>query len=114
MNLTKLLLCFALILLWSGKMHAQSKQQVTAVQYFFDTDPGTGIQGNGGIVAVTPTSNLNQLFNFTIPGSLTQGIHALYVRAKDEYGRWSIAERRDFYVAQLTQATQQVTAVQYF
>ncbi|MEP6795288.1 MAG: CARDB domain-containing protein, partial [Saprospiraceae bacterium] len=90
-------------------------QQVTAIQYYFNTDPGVGVAGNGAIVPITPTADLNQSFAITIPNTLTGSFQNLYVRAKDEYGRWSIPERRLFYINTIAgSAVQDVIAYQYY
>jgi subtilase family serine protease len=110
------------IRLWAGiacvlctiACFAQVTQQVTALQYFYDTDPGVGVAGNGAVMAVTPTADLDQTYSFPLPGSFTNGFHQLYVRVKDENGRWSIAERRTFYVTDITAGTRNITAYQYY
>src|SRR6188768_550763 len=97
------------IRLWAGIVcvlctivcFAQVTQQVTALQYFYDTDPGVGVAGNGAVISVAPTGDLDQAYSFPLPGSFTNGFHHLYVRAQDEFGRWSIAERRTFYVTDI-------------
>lgn len=88
-------------------------QQVTAIQYFFDTDPGVGVPGNGGIISVAPASSIDQSFPLSLPAGIGSGIHNVYVRAKDEYGRWSIAERRMFFVQNLS-LSQNINAYQYY
>ena len=86
---------------------------ITQIQYFYNTDPGVGIAGNGGIENVTATDSLEQTFNWTLPGSLTEGIHTLFVRAKDQEGRWSIAMRRSFLIT-TPPADIEITKLQYF
>ncbi|HJW29956.1 MAG TPA: putative metal-binding motif-containing protein, partial [Saprospiraceae bacterium] len=88
-------------------------QQVTAIQYFYNTDPGVGVAGNGAIISISPASSINQAFAFTVPPSLSNGINFLYVRAKDEFGKWSIAERKALFVF-TPQATQDISAIQYY
>ena len=86
-------------------------EQITALQYFYDTDPATGIPGNGGIIPVTGgVSAIDTAITLPTP-VLQDGSHYLYLRSKDEYGRWSIAERRNFYIQK---TSQQVSAIQYF
>jgi subtilase family serine protease len=97
-----------------SNMYAQVTQQVTALQYYYDTDPGTGIAGNGAILPVTPTGNLDQTFVFTLPGAISDGFHYLYSRVKDEYGRWSMAERRMFYVSAIANGTRNIVSYQYY
>ncbi len=89
-------------------------QQVTALQYYFNTpDPGVGQAGNGAIIPITPTNDFTQ--QLTIPFSnLPLGINNLYVRVMDESGSWSIAERRMFLVDNLTTGSNIVAAEYYF
>ncbi|MBK7854967.1 MAG: hypothetical protein IPJ79_08740 [Bacteroidetes bacterium] len=68
-------------LLLAASASAQNHTQlVAAYQYYFDTDPGVGIAGNGAIVPITPTANFNQTVAITTP-ALSAGLHTLYVRA---------------------------------
>lgn len=71
-------------------------QNIVKLQYYFDTDPGVGVAGNGSILSVTPGSNLNQTIAITTQGSLTSGYHNLFTRTQNDFGVWSIAERRPF------------------
>ena len=75
-------LTLAMILIQLNNFNAIG-QNITNVEYFFDTDPGFGLGGN---ISVTPAPNLNNL-QFTIPlSSISAGFHSFYVRAKDENG----------------------------
>lgn len=62
-----------------------SLPDITAIEYFFDTDSGFSIQPS---IVLTPDSilNLNNIFNLS---ALTNGIHSLGIRAKDTYNNWS-------------------------
>lgn len=112
----KKLLGIILCLLLGAATNTQAQNQtqlVTAVQYFFDTDPGLGQNGNGAVLNITPTANYQQTIQVNVPASLGGGIHFLYVRVRDEFGRWSVAEKTPLLV-EAVHATQQVTAYQYF
>ena len=98
----------------SAAMNAQVTQQVTAIQYYYNTDPGVGIVGNGGIINVTPAGDVSQSFTFSLPSTLSSGIHQLYVRCKDELGRWSATERRLFYISDIVSGTSNLVKYQYF
>lgn len=68
-------------------------QNITAAEYFFDTDPGFG---NGSAAPVTP----GQMVSFNISGniaSLSNGLHYLNVRTKDAAGKWSLTTSQLFY-----------------
>ena len=105
---------WALCTMMSINISAQITQQVSAIQYFYNTDPGVGVAGNGGVLSVTPTADLTQTLALLLPGSLGNGINQLYVRVKDEYGRWSIAERRMFYITQLASGTRNISTYQWY
>lgn len=102
-----------LVCLYAGASFAQTPtQQVAAIQYYYDTDPGVGIAGNGAVIQFTPTTNYNQTLSLTLP-VLNNGFHNLYIRGRDEFGRWSLAERRLFYI--YTSAnTENIIAYQYY
>ena len=53
---------------------------ITAAEYFFDSDPGIG---NGTSVSVG-VSGATVNFTAVIPTSLTEGFHFLSIRTKDE------------------------------
>ena len=108
--MTGLLAMFCLIFFASAQ---NQTQQVTAIQYFYNNDPGVGVAGNGAIVSVTPSASISQLFSLGLPSSLTNGINQLYIRARDESGQWSIAERRTFYLFP-TPVTKDIAEIQYY
>ncbi len=66
---------------------------ITAVEYFIDTDPGFG---KGKKLPVTPARDIK---NIQFEPDLTNvdfGQHTLYIRAKDAQGKWSITNQRPF------------------
>jgi len=67
--------------------------RITAMEYFFDIDPGFGNGIPILISADTAIANLNVLLNV---GFLTSGMHTLFIRSKDGYGKWSLTNRRNF------------------
>ncbi|MBL0137742.1 MAG: hypothetical protein IPP86_04330 [Bacteroidetes bacterium] len=90
-----------------------SGNPIVAYQYYFDTDPGVGIAGNGNVVSVSPTTSYEQNISILIPNSLAGGFHNLYVRTQDGTGHWSIIERSLFYVGE-NNTSQQVVALEYY
>ena len=86
--------------------------EITAAEYFFNTDPGFG---NGTSLPIDPnTGDLTQ--SYVIPvGSLT-GFNSLYIRTKDEFDVWSIYEKRIFYVTDFTPQViaSEITRAEYF
>ncbi|WP_370088098.1 T9SS type A sorting domain-containing protein [Ekhidna sp.] len=62
-----------------------TSDQIIAVEYFFDTDPGVG---NGVPVSTTlPTNAINELVNIGT-STLEPGTHMVSLRARDESGAW--------------------------
>ncbi len=83
---------------------------LTAAEYFFDTDPG---QGNGTSIPITPGANAN--FIATIPtASLAPGFHFVVIRTKGIDGRWGIFESRGFYITSSTTDVPNITKAEYF
>lgn len=81
---------------------------VSAVEYFIDTDPGFG---KGTAVPFTVGSNIST--DVIIPlTNVAAGYHVLHVRSKDDLGQWSLTTRYTFYV--YATAGTAVTGVEYF
>jgi PKD repeat protein len=66
--------------------------EITYLEYFFDNDPGFG---QATPIAVDAISPLEIAVNLPLE-ELDYGMHTLYVRSKDENGRWSIVMQRTF------------------
>lgn len=84
-------------------------QNITKVEYFFNTDPGFG---NGINVPITNSVNVSASFSPNM-SSLAEGTHRLYIRSLDANGRWSNTNARAFYKANLT-SLPNVSKVEYF
>ena len=72
-------------------------QPVVAAEYFVDTDPGAGL---GTAISITPGVDLNNISPTINTAGLSNGDHALYIRTKNQEGRWSITNRAPFFVGQ--------------
>ncbi|MBL7943961.1 MAG: hypothetical protein JNM00_14425, partial [Flavobacteriales bacterium] len=107
-----IILC-ACMLLYGGAFSQSESQQVVALQYYFDNDPGIGVAGNGEIIDLGDAAESNESFSWTLPLSVTPGYHKLYVRVADEDGRWSVAERRNVLVF-VSNVNADVTAMEYY
>ncbi len=83
-----------------------SPANITAMEYFFDNDPG---YGNGTGIAITPgvSLDLDAIISTT---SISEGFHVIHIRAQDEDGVWGLSESRAVFVDGLGQ----VTRVEYF
>lgn len=66
---------------------------VTAVEYFIDTDPGFG---KGKKLPVTPSTDIKNIQFEPDLTNLDFGNHTLFVRALDANGKWSITHQRPF------------------
>ena len=75
--------------------------EIVAAEYFFDTDPGTD---GATPISITPGFNLNESISIST-GSLSDGIHTLYIRTKDEDDRWSLYYKYNFLVHTFTSPT---------
>lgn len=63
---------------------------IVEAEYIFDTDPGAG---NGQLFYVPIGDNVNTAFTPNLSG-LSEGIHLLGVRVRDQGDRWSITQWR--------------------
>jgi hypothetical protein len=89
---------------------ATNAPNITAAEYFFDSDPGPGngtATSNGGSGAVV---------NFTaiVPTSLAAGFHFLAIRTKDASGVWGLFETRGFFISSNTANAANITAAEYY
>lgn len=70
-------------------------QNIIAAEYFVDTDPGIG---NGDAISISPGTNITDVAASVNTAGLTNGVHRLYLRTKNNEGAWSITNVRDFNV----------------
>jgi hypothetical protein len=86
-------------------------QNITAAEYFFDTDPG---KGNGNAITV-PTPGTTVTLNANIStASLSQGFHSLGIRTMDATGVWSLYESRVVFITSSTSDAGPITSAEYF
>jgi len=84
--------------------------QITAAEYFYDTDPGFG-NATSISVAAGDTINLTAILSTT---GLSPGIHHFYVRVKNGNGRWSLNSHRLIYVKAGNLSIPRITEAEYF
>ncbi len=90
---------------------------IVAAEYFVDTDPG---YGKAVPVAITPATDLSGIVASVNTGSLSLGIHRLYLRTLNQEGRWSLIQASDFLVNNdfaypaTPAAVQNIVAAEYF
>ncbi len=90
----------------------QTATEITAVEYFINSDPGFG-----NATALTFNSNTGNITeNYAIPiGSDLNGFNTLYIRTQDDLGNWSLYDAVKFYVTEeLGTGSESVTAIEYF
>jgi PKD repeat protein/murein DD-endopeptidase MepM/ murein hydrolase activator NlpD len=68
-------------------------QYITRMEYFFDNDPGYGM-GKPITVSKNAFEEQNVIIDFT---GLTEGYHSLFVRTKDNFGKWGTIASKPFY-----------------
>ncbi|MBS1752401.1 MAG: T9SS type A sorting domain-containing protein, partial [Bacteroidetes bacterium] len=69
-------------------------QNIIAAEYFIDTDPGLGA---GSPISITPGTDINNhSVNIDVSG-LSNASHTLYVRTKNQEGKWSITNYGTFF-----------------
>jgi hypothetical protein len=66
--------------------------EVAKLEYFIDTDPGFGL---GTDMPITAATSLDKQFSVDL-SAVTNGVHTLYVRTKDNKGKWSSLFIRPF------------------
>ena len=85
----------AIFILMCWFLSGFSQVNITRVEYFIDTDPGFG---NATTISIIPAPNISNN-NLVVPlGSISPGLHALFMRSKDANGKWSITSRTFFYI----------------
>jgi putative metal-binding protein/Calx-beta domain-containing protein len=64
--------------------------QITAAEYFYDTDPGVG---NGTSLTVSAGDIITPTFMIPVPAAMSSGDHWLAIRVRDQAGHWSLFEK---------------------
>lgn len=96
-----------LILLLSGFI-LQLPSAINRIEYFWDADPG---YGNG--IALPFSGGDEATVNTSISASgLTGGMHMLYVRARDDSGKWSLSSQRMLFKSSAPGVN--ITRLEYF
>ncbi len=93
-------------------MHGVAQPDITSMEYFMDIDPGVG---NGTAISIAAGPSVQA--DFTVPtAGLSDGLHAIYFRAKDANGDWSMTDVRFFIVQPVTTLPPQpnLTEMEYF
>lgn len=88
-----------------------SQNNITAIEYYFDTEPGVG---NGIIASVTSGNTINESYSFDT-SSLNVGYHFIYIRAKNQNNTWGLYDKKIFYISEVfTPTNPTVIGAEYF
>ncbi len=103
---------FFIVIFLIGSHWLYSQANVTAMEYFIDTDPGVGSATDVSSFAGGTTFDEG----FTIPSSeLSEGFHTIVIRVQDENLVWSVLEARSIYVSPSDLiVTANVVAAEYY
>ena len=82
---------------------------LSSAEYFIDTDPGVG---NATSVSIPSQTDATFSFNVNL-SNVSQGVHVVYVRVKDNLNRWSTHQSQVFVKIPNT-LTRQITRAEYF
>jgi hypothetical protein len=87
-----------------------SAQNISRIEYFFNTDPGLGKAT--AITGFTPSANVASFPASINLSSISDGVNNLYVRARDVNGNWSITNVIPFIKADVS--TYNIVRAEYF
>ena len=89
-----------------------SASNLVAGEYFLNTDPGVG---NGTPFTLGASTSISSIINLPT-SSLNSGFHSLFIRVKDDLGKWSHYESASFYILENTSGSSasNLVAGEYF
>ncbi len=73
-------------------------QNITHLEYYFDTDPG---YGNGTPISITSMPEIDSLSHSADISGLADGFHFFGLRSRDENGSWSVTNHHLFFTGGL-------------
>ena len=84
---------------------------ITKAEYFIDTDPGFGAATD---IALTAGADISFSLNPST-GAISNGLHRLFVRAKDANGAWSLSSQQLFFKeAAISNPAINITKAEFF
>ena len=103
---------FAIIVCCFFFGQASAQTNIIAAEYFIDIDPGFGKAT--GIPIPSPSTNIsNQAFSVAL-GSITQGVHSVFIRSRNANGKWSVTNRFVFYKNSSGTVASNIVKAEYF
>jgi PKD repeat protein len=97
-------------LVYINPVYNTTLSKIVAAEYFVNSDPG---QGNGNAIAITNGDTISTLKSIPT-SSLPTGIHTIFIRVKNGYGQWSLAQKGILYITNNHQIGQLVAAEYFF
>ncbi|HPE58586.1 MAG TPA: PKD domain-containing protein, partial [Bacteroidales bacterium] len=86
----RLIILFCVFMIYA----AATAQSIVQAEYFVNDDPGFG---NG--IPIPVSFGMDVMLNFNVnTNGLENGLHALFIRAKDDNGAWSAVAHRPFLI----------------
>ncbi|TSJ36606.1 T9SS type A sorting domain-containing protein [Mucilaginibacter corticis] len=84
--------------------------QINKAEYFIDTDPGFG---KASAITITTGNDVSTRFNVPL-ANIQEGLHTLYVRARDAAGHWSLSSYNTFYNTAISTKNVTISKIEYF
>ena len=107
----KLKLYLVLLLLLVSSMITSAQPNVVKMEYYVDTDPGSGLRVD---IPISSATTIDLTVNVPT-GSLSEGFHVLTILAQDANLVWSQYENKVFYVSQSsTLIANDINKIEYF
>ncbi|KPA12847.1 hypothetical protein MHK_006947 [Candidatus Magnetomorum sp. HK-1] len=93
-----------------NSMVTANNQVISQIEYYIDKD----INGFGNEIQVDMAQGNELDLNFDVDlTGLKEGVHVLYIRAKDDNNNWSLTQSRPFYVSKLI-SNPQIVQIEYY
>jgi len=89
---------------------APASTQIVSAEYFYDADPGIG----SGIAISTGTLDSVDVTGTFPTTTLKSGYHHLFIRAKNNLGKWSMYAGREVFIQPSAAASTHVVSAEYF
>lgn len=83
--------------------------QITALEYFYDVDPG---EANGTNIPITASVDIPDFSTTLSTSGISTGFHTLFFRSKDVNGNWSLSSQHLIY--KNTSSNPVITDIEYF
>ncbi len=88
--------------------NTETYREITNVEYFLDSEPGFG---NGTTIPIGKNLEVN-IFPTINLTNISEGLHRLYIRAKDNKGKWSMPQSRPVLVQNIEE--NKITDIEFF